>query len=464
MFTMNRLSAAMLRAAPDHPDRPTGRTLRGTYVGVAIAMVLCVIVAIIGILFPGRVATWRTEGTVVLEEDTGARYLYLGGELRPVLNVATVQLLLGGSRPVETASSAALAGTPRGAPLGITGAPEVLPSPAALSRDPWLSCAVRETSNGKTTAGLALEIGQPSRGTALGHTEGVLVAGGDGALYLLWDGSRHRLDTAHGARQALGYGAAAPRSVTADFLALVPAGVDAAPPDLPGRGNLAAPIAGRPARIGQLYTSGSGAVYVLTVDGLTPLTETARALLLGDPRTQELSYQGATPVVGTVGPQDLSNRLAPERPAPVGALPAVAPRLIDDDPGLAVCVSTGADQDQPVRTLVTVPAASLGGQEGTPQLGVAPGCGLVDRIAVRGGRGVLVSTVPTQGSAAWFLVTDVGVKFPLPAAGPPDAFGYRNLAPARVPAFLVNLLPTGPALDPALFTGKPSTASNPTCA
>jgi len=74
-------------------------------------------------------------------------------------------------------------------------------------------------------------------------------------------------------------------------------------------------------------------------------------------------------------------------------------------------------------------------------------------IEVAPGGGALVSpqAAPGVGAISLFLVTDEGAKFPLPSATAATALGYQARRAARMPAGLLGLLPTGPALDlPAL--------------
>lgn len=69
-------------------------------------------------------------------------------------------------------------------------------------------------------------------------------------------------------------------------------------------------------------------------------------------------------------------------------------------------------------------------------------------FTVPAGRGALVRT-----GSAWYLVTDTGMKFPLVRGAGGDALtamGYARIAPLEVPESKLNLIPTGPALDPAI--------------
>lgn len=67
-----------------------------------------------------------------MEKETGTRYLFLDGRLRPVRNYASALLLTGKGAAVRTVAAKALSDVPHGAPIGIDGAPDSLPTPATL--------------------------------------------------------------------------------------------------------------------------------------------------------------------------------------------------------------------------------------------------------------------------------------------------------------------------------------------
>src|SRR5205823_8000537 len=99
------------------------------------------VAAVIGLIFPAAGSGWQKPGVLIVEKETGTRYLYVSGRLHPVLNLASVRLLTQGQPTVESVSSRALAGLPHGTPLGIPGAPDSLPDPARLLSAGWLICA-----------------------------------------------------------------------------------------------------------------------------------------------------------------------------------------------------------------------------------------------------------------------------------------------------------------------------------
>jgi hypothetical protein len=72
-------------------------------------------------------------------------------------------------------------------------------------------------------------------------------------------------------------------------------------------------------------------------------------------------------------------------------------------------------------------------------------------VVVPPGRGAVVESLAAPGSpnGALALVTDQGVRYPVPSTEVLATLGYAGVRPQRLPAALVALIPAGPALDPA---------------
>jgi hypothetical protein len=83
----------------------------------------------------------------------------------------------------------------------------------------------------------------------------------------------------------------------------------------------------------------------------------------------------------------------------------------------------------------------------------ADGVRVADRVELPGGRGALVSTLTSPGApgtGSAYLVSDQGIKYPLPRAdvdGVTTALGFGGVRPVAVPHSILALLPTGPALS-----------------
>ncbi|MFE0731265.1 type VII secretion protein EccB [Streptomyces antibioticus] len=461
LFVMGRLASAMLRAEPDHPESPLGRTNRGAAIGVILAVLVCAGAFVFGLIKPGANDSWRTAGNLIVDKQTGARYLYLDGRLRPVRNYASAQLIADGGLGVTTVGTASLAGTPHGAPIGIPDGPEALPGTGDLDSRPWLVCSgtsPKATDGVAATTILAIgtdEIRNIPDGRRLGEDEGLLVAGPDTATYLVWQGSRLRLDERSNAAEALGYGSVTPRPASAAFLDAFPQGPDLAPVEVPGRGKDGPELAGRSTRIGQIFlvdVPGAEPQYhLLTQEGLVPLTATGAALTLGDPRTREEAYGGAAATVARLGADALTGHLAPRSGSLMADLPPRRPKILDVAADSVACANVDS-ADRGVRVWTSVlPAGALPEVVHPPAPEAVPACLKVDAIAVRAGKGALVRALSAGGTAmgdTTYLVTDEGVKYRLLSRQGVKALGYEGVEARRLPSAMLAMLPSGPDLTP----------------
>jgi hypothetical protein len=75
---------------------------------------------------------------------------------------------------------------------------------------------------------------------------------------------------------------------------------------------------------------------------------------------------------------------------------------------------------------------------------------LADQMVVAPGAGLLIRNQPAPGVAdgALYLLVDIGVRYPM-STDAVRALGYDTVNPTPVPAPLLDLVPTGPPLDPA---------------
>ena len=71
--------------------------------------------------------------------------------------------------------------------------------------------------------------------------------------------------------------------------------------------------------------------------------------------------------------------------------------------------------------------------------------GQADTVTVQPGR---VALAQTAGGSTTFLVTPAGKKFPFTDVSLTTALGYGSVRATPVAPAVLDLLPTGPALDP----------------
>ncbi|MFI5479651.1 type VII secretion protein EccB [Streptomyces rubiginosohelvolus] len=469
MFVMGRLTSGMLRADPDAPESPQGRTNRGVVIGIVIAVLLSAGSFVLGLLKPGTKDSWRAAGTLVVNKDTGSRYLYLDGRLRPVRNYASARLLAGADMKAVAVGSKSLNGTPHGAPIGISGAPDALPGGADLDTGPWQVCS----GSGTGRTGTTVAVGLPADATGLPTDQAMLVTGPDKADYLVWRGSKLLIDEDTRAREALGYASISRLPVSAAFLNALPSGPDLRPPNVPGKGRKGPALGGGESRIGQVFRvtvpGSADRYYLLRQEGLTPLTATGAALVLGDPETREKVYGGGAANVVTLGADALSGRLAPgaQGGADEANLPSEPPEVVALGEDRTVCIRVQPSERGPRISVALTGTGSLGPAAQAPPEGLTPACMPVGTISVRPGGGSLVRALGASGSTVGttvYLVTDTGMKYRVGTADGLAALGYSEGQARGLPAPLLAMLPTGPDLTKEAAALGRNTNTTPRCA
>lgn len=434
-FAARRVQYAVVGGAASPAQPPDQRLRAGLRLGTAACVVGLGVTAVLGVFRPAPSAEWRTGRTVVVEQGTYNRYLYTGGALHPVRNLASAKLLLASSGTVEVPASA-LAGVPRGNPIGIPDAPDDLPAATNLDASRWTACSVPPAAGGMPSVSAALGGGAP--GKRLEASQALLVSA-NGADYLLWQGERHEISAPVTTLASLGMAAAdRPERVASSWLDVIPEGGRIGPMTVGAR--RAAPfVPGTPARVGDLETvrDASGEHrYVVTGHGLTPVTMVQAALLRG----------GGSPAPRPLGEQTLSAAvsagLVTEPLSAASALPAALPVLAE--PGsVAVCLSVTTGTGSPFVAGLTLASATAVDMAGVwLPTGAVVGSRQAERTLVAPGSGALVSA-----DGADCLLTDTGVRYPIGSVQDLSRLGYGAVKPVRVPLALLVLFPAGPVLS-----------------
>lgn len=421
-FAVGRLSTALTGADIGTATAPFRRAGVGVVLGIVLAAVLCLVAVIVGWLDPAASTAWRQDKAIIVEKETGTRFVYLDGVLHPTLNYTSARLISGSSATVDYVPRRDLAGVPIGSTLGIEDAPDNLPLASALLPDRWTVCLAPGQSGGVT-------LSLPGRSaTALGSAR-ALVTGSNGKDYVIWHDTKYPVQE-QSALVTLGFGNVQPTPASSVWLDTLPTGSNLAPPAHLATGQAGPMVAGRKSQVGDLYDSIAAGVtqyYVALSDGLAPMSRT------------ELALMSALP--GAPSPAQVS-------PADIAAAPVSANRsLLSFLPGLLTGAlfqpgSTASNlcvqQDSPGRTsrstVVTEPAAS-------------------SPVSVPAGAGAIVQA-PTPRSqfateAQQYLVTSSGEKYPL-ATGALQALGFPSSAVRVMPASILQLIPDGPLLSGAM--------------
>ncbi|MFI0467232.1 type VII secretion protein EccB [Saccharopolyspora sp. 5N102] len=458
-FVVGRLISALLSGRPDDPNPPTRRFTVNAIIGCLVAALVVVVFGIAGVISPGANNSWRSPGSIIVEKETGAKYLYLAGSLRPVLNFASARLIVNSLQAnVVSVSSNSLRDVPRGLPLGIPNAPDSLPGPDALTRAPWFVCADTSYDKSNTPSPVTEVQVREIAGAPLRPDSGLLVSTPDGMKYLVWRGTRFRIPQ-QAVIDALGYGAVRPLPVASSWVQALPSGPDLAAADVPGLGNPAFSVKGETGRVGQVYevhdpVLGDDRFYVLLQDGLAPLSRTGAGLLLADPDLAA-AYPGSKPGAVEIDAAAVGS-------VPRSALAAVPPELPVDPPKITPvdrndrdvpCArfAVGSGGEVPVEVvMVRRDEARFSGVIRSPQ----PAGALAFLVSVPPTFGVLARDLPAPGAPAGarYLITDLGIKYPLPGPDSLGALGYAGVDPLPVPSELLALLPDGVALAPGTAT------------
>lgn len=448
-FLLQRVVSAFVTWETDPVRSPFRRAAGASFAGAMVLALALAGAGVVGLLRPGGGGQWRTDGSVVVEKETGAVYLYRDQEVYPVINYTSARLLGRANTEPVSVGRRALRDVPRGTAIGIPGAPTSLPSVDDLMTGAWVVCS----SPGRTTAGAAtvstaLTVGGGAPGADAGD-DGVLVrTPGSRVVNLLWHGQRHVL--AGDTLEALALTQSPEMVVSTALLNTVPRGADLRAPRVRGAGSPSTAMAG--VRTGQVVRVRSGAgteeFYLVERTALRPVTPLEAAILLGSADLARV-YDGAPAYVDT-------------SPAGVGGLtagggagqrdvldtPARLPRLAQPAPGDSLCATFHGGGATPVLTVGgAAPAAASVAPSGT----VTAGTDRLDSVLVEPGHAALVEamTSPDAQDGALTLVTDAGLRFALPEPGVIAALGYAGAPVVRLPAALVSRVPAGPALDPA---------------
>lgn len=423
-FATGRMSSALVAGDAAARDVPLRRARLGLGFGVVLAVLIGLGTLVYGLISPGGATSWRAAGSVVVEKETGNRYLFVDGVLHPTVNYASAVLgaaaqMRGGRPTLRTVSSASLGDTPHGDAVGIVGAPDTVPTGAQLLGD-WAVCAA-------PGARPLLDLAPGTRAaTGLGDRR-VLLADPRGGLAVLWRGTVFGIPN-RGAALALGLGGA-PLAVPAPFLAALPSGPALTPAAVPGDGRPGPVIAGEPGRIGQVFTTevaNRSQFYVLRTDGLASVTATEAALWSSVP--------GHAPA-RSVGPADLDA-------VPVSSDSALTRRVPDlvgaPDLGAApgaVCARQSSGGDPAGVALVALPEVD---RSAAPVL-VPPGRGMY----------VVETPPPARGAARRWLIDERGQRHRLVDDTAVTALGLGGVPPVQMPTGVLEAAVIGPSLDQA---------------
>ncbi len=468
-FQRRRLVRSLVVGDPESTERPDRRLLISAGVGAIVAVLALAVMAVLGILRPGSSTSWKDGRSIIVEKETGTRFvLDAKGVLHPTLNYSSAVLFLSGRAPAKTTARSSLKGVPRGVPVGIPGAPDALPEEKNLVTGPWTACSQVALDGSASSPILSVDVGAVMPGDPLPPSAGLLVqeVGSGGRRFLLAEGRRFAI-ASPAVESAFGWANGAVIPVTPAWLDTVPAGPDLKPLVVEGSGQPGPEVGGRKAKLGEVFQSkevdGTSRYWVLTRSGLAAVSLTSATLLLADPDGPP--NRSGQPLPLTV--QEVGQAARSSQPGPGAQLPANAldlrPAPVGDQ--VAVCSSTSSGAD-PARVDVRVLPGSPALAEGTG-VPVAPSAAQArpaDLVRVTPGAGALVTVAGSARLGITYLVTDLGVRYPLGSPEVAGILGFTKVTPRPVPAAVLRLMPVGPTLDTDLVVDPPASESGPVVA
>jgi type VII secretion protein EccB len=416
-FAMRRLLGAVVSHRSDAGGPQMRRSGGAIGTGVVLAALSLGVVAAIGLISPSA-PNWRRSDAVIVEKETGARFVYLAGLLHPVVNYASARLIVGSpNAPIVSVPHADLAGAPRGAALGIPGAPDSLPPPADLSNAGWSVCVDGSGNNA------VVATGGVSGGRKL-RDDAILAQTSDQSEYLIWHNHRYLIQDADVVVSVPLAGAGSPRHMPDVLINAMPPGSNLR--KIPFDRGHSSTVSNLPT--GTVITTGGtsrarlfGLVRPHDIAILTPLQ---KDILIdegadGPVQVGQQAFDSATPSVGTGGDW-----------------PPDTPTFASRD--VSVCANlTGSGKMSSVTTGARLPSGG-----GTPPFGDT-------RVVVPPGRAVLVRAGTAPGSAGAvaaspiYLLTDTDERFPIADQAALSALGYADATVSTLPSDVLDALSTG---------------------
>jgi len=408
---------------------------------------------------------------IVIGKQSGSYYVLDRDPVRrliPVTNLASARLIMfslgsagQGDLTPKFVDDSALAGLTRTSLAGIPGAPLDIPGEKERVAPKWSVCdrtvpdpakpeQQREAEAAITTTAV---IGYDRIGRPLGDAETLLVAASSGEHYLIFDGKRARIDLKKNEiRRAFNLVDATPRVISGGLLNAIPSVDDLKSPTIPGRGQ-DSPLTGvKVGEVVQIIRPGLEPYNVLLRGGYQEIPKAVADLIRFTP-----GYPGAERIRELL-PADLNNVKNVEDGLDVNTsdFPRDIARPVSLTDSTLACLYWAYDRDGDRQNFTVTIADDLRVPGGSPQpvkLAQSDGSGdRLDQVLIAAGKGAAVQgTVPAgqaRGTGQIWLVTDQGVRYPVPNVDIAAALGMgTQFDPA--PEAILKVLPIGPALDPA---------------
>jgi len=449
------ISGVVLRET-DPIQTPLRKMSGSGFASIMIAVVALAGAALIGIFFPSGNKTWQEGNRVIVEEESGATFVWLPDAqnerlLHPTANFTSAALLVG-SREFVNVSHVSLLGVPRGPRLGIPDAPDSLPEPELMLEGGWTLCSLpaREV-DGALVPNTALVVGRdPSEGERIADEAALVRDVTRNTLHLVWHGYQFPIIDENPVREALFLQTAQEIEVGTAWLNALPPGRPLQPNPVAGRGDPSTAITnGTVGEIRVVEADGRREYYQVGLTQIIEITQVQAQILLADPEiSQAYGDRPVTELPLTFDEAADADRVDLGDPAPTDPPATVPDKAVPTTANPTICASFGDDQATP-EISIDAKVEGAAGANATQQQ-TESGTVLADSVVVEPGHGAIVQEQASPGAenGVRYLVTDEGRRFALTSAEVQATLGYGSIEPVRLPASLVARIPAGSELNP----------------
>jgi type VII secretion protein EccB len=431
-FMVQRVVSALVLRETDPPQSPFRRAASAAFASLLVAVVIAAGFGVYSIFTGGGNQKWRVEGTVVVEKDTAAAFLYHEGKLHPALNLTSAVLASGNPKPaVMTVSAKSLQSVPWGQTIGIPYLPNSLAKKKELAGFPWSVCALQMKEGPVSAVVVGTE--EISKGRLVGAEDAMIVRSTTKAStpYMLWRGRLYETKQSTADRLAPGMQVTA---VAPAFLNGLPKGEPIEPHSVSNSGTV---WKNNPAwKVGEVLT-----VRGVTAEDKYVLVREDGLFYVSQVQAQMAAFIGQQYNINEVtdnGKRPISNSLLPKENDPRQP-PSNLPHFTAyNGSGLCSVVLNDTGQTE-LRTDVPL---DLQRRPQTSRRSTSNAI-YADYVLMPNGKGAIVASGQTYS-----YVSRDGVRFAAANLGVLTKLGYEGVAPVRLSSSLVALLPEGPGLDP----------------
>ena len=426
-FMMERMATALVVGDPSNMNLPTKRGRSGMIFGTAAALLIAIGFFVYGLFVPAGNTVWKQKGAILVEKESGSRYVLVNGQLMPTPNQASAMLVQGGGSTIHVIKRKSLAGLPRGPQIGINGAPDTVPRQNELLPAHWLLCPAL-TSGGLPSMSVTLDAS--GVGEAPGDRYAPVRSSG-GELYVIWNNAKHRVpDTS--SMIALGLASTRTPVVPRQWLSQLRDGPALVAADVPDAGTAGLTVAGRQRQIGDLFFhepgNGTRQRYVLLQQGLAPVSATEYELMAARSDKSPVEIDARSIVTAPVSTDHTFLQRVPD-------LTGLQP--LSEHAG-SVCLAQVAAGTEVVTAAVIVRGAEHW-QPVTQSGAIVPP-----------NRGLLVTEVPVregQKPPNVYLISDRGKRYLIPDGDAMQALGLAGANTASMHTQVLSMIPAGPVLS-----------------